>query len=542
MQQQEGQLVDLHLRKIYPARVTWDDGRITNIEPLDDTTGPYLLPGFVDAHVHIESSMVVPSEFARLAVQHGTVGTVSDPHEIANVLGIAGVQFMIENGRQVPFHFAFGAPSCVPATPFETAGAQIDAQGIEQLLAMPEISYLAEMMNYPGVLQGDATVMAKIAAARSAGKPVDGHAPGLRGDEAKQYAAAGITTDHECYTLEEALFKAELGMKILIREGSAARNFDALIPLMETHPAQLMFCSDDKHPDSLLEGHINALVAKAVASGYDLFDVLRAACVHPVEHYRMATGLLRTGDSADFVLVEDLRDFKVLATWIKGQCAYRNGQCLINRVTVKAPNQFHAQTLSARDFQIEATGSQMQVIEAIDGALITGKTTLPPLVRSGLAIADPERDLLKLSVINRYEPGAPQVAFIRGFGIKEGAIASCVGHDSHNILAVGTHDELLARAVNLIMEHKGGVSAVGPEAEHVLQLPVAGIMSDEDGFEVAKAYQAIDQFARLELSSPLRAPFMTLSFMALLVIPDLKLSDKGLFSGQQFEFVPLFTS
>lgn len=542
MQQREGQLVDLHLRKVYPARITWEAGRILDIEPLQQADGPYFLPGFIDAHVHIESSMVVPSEFARLAVQHGTVGTVSDPHEIANVLGVPGVHFMIENGRQVPFHFAFGAPSCVPATTFETAGAEIDVDGIRQLLAMPEVSYLAEMMNYPGVLHKDEAVLAKIAAAHAAGKPVDGHAPGLKGQEAQQYVAAGISTDHECFTLEEARHKAKLGMKILIREGSAARNFDALIPLIREYPGQIMFCSDDKHPDSLLEGHINLLVTEAIARGYDLFDVLRAACVHPVAHYGMGTGLLRPGESADFILVEDLRQFKVLETWIQGTCVYREGQSLIDRVPVQAPNHFNRQPLPASAFRIKAEGSTMQAIEAIDGSLITGQATLPPLVRSGLAVSDPERDLLKLTVINRYYEAAPQMAFIRGFGLKQGAIASCVGHDSHNILAVGTDDELLARAVNLVIANKGGISAVGPETEQVLPLPVAGIMSNEDGFEVARAYQAIDRFARLELGSPLRAPFMTLSFMALLVIPDLKLSDKGLFSGQQFEFVPLFKS
>ncbi|WP_282781910.1 adenine deaminase [Phaeodactylibacter xiamenensis] len=542
MQQREGQLVDLHLRKIYPARITWASGRILDIEPLQQAEGPYFIPGFIDAHVHIESSMVVPSEFARLAVQHGTIGTVSDPHEIANVLGIPGVLFMIKNGQQVPFHFAFGAPSCVPATTFETAGAEIDVDGIRQLLAMPEVSYLAEMMNYPGVLHKEEGVMAKIAEAHAAGKPVDGHAPGLKGQEAQQYAAAGISTDHECFTLEEARYKAKLGMKILIREGSAARNFDALIPLIREYPGQIMFCSDDKHPDSLLEGHINLLVAEAVARGYDFYDVLRAACVHPVAHYGMAAGLLRPGESADFIMVEDLRHFKVLETWIKGSCVYREGQSLIERVSVETPNQFNRQPLSASAFQIKAESGQLHVIEAIDGSLITGQTTLPPLVSSGLAVSDPGRDLLKLTVINRYQEAAPQVGFIRGFGLKQGAIASCVGHDSHNIIAVGTNDEQLTRAVNLVIANKGGVSAVGAETEQVLPLPVAGIMSNEDGFEVASAYQAIDRFVRMELGSPLRAPFMTLSFMALLVIPDLKLSDKGLFSGQQFEFIPLFKS
>ena len=540
MQQREGQLVDVHRRKIYPARVTWSDGVITEVQPLGHAEGPYLLPGFVDAHVHIESSMVVPSEFARLAVQHGTVGTVSDPHEIANVLGVPGVSFMIENGKKVPFHFAFGAPSCVPATSFETAGATIDAAGVRQLLAMPEVRYLAEMMNYPGVLHQDTEVMAKLTAARAAGKPVDGHAPGLTGAAAEEYAKAGISTDHECFTLEEARHKAALGMKILIREGSAARNFDALIPILQLFPDQVMFCSDDKHPDSLLEGHINALVAKAIGQGYDLFDVLRAASVHPVEHYHLPIGLLRPGDNADFIVVEDLENFRHLETWINGQCVAQSGKCLIGRVPIKTPNQFSCPALTPEAFQIRNKGKALRIIKALDGELITEQAVAVPTVKNGFAVCDPQRDLLKIAVINRYTKALPQLAFTQGFGIRNGAIASCVAHDSHNIIAVGTDDTLMAKAVNLVVEHQGGISAVGTGGEKALPLPVAGIMSNGDAFEVAHAYQEIDAFARQKLGSSLSAPFMTLSFMALLVIPDLKLSDKGLFSGQQFEFVPLF--
>jgi adenine deaminase len=540
MQQREGQLVDVHLRKIYPARVTWSDGVITAIAPIAQSDGPYILPGFVDAHVHIESSMVVPSEFARLAVRHGTVGTVSDPHEIANVLGVAGVSFMIENGKKVPFHFAFGAPSCVPATKFETSGAEINAAGVTQLLAMPEVRYLAEMMNYPGVLQRDPEVMAKLVAAQAAGKPIDGHAPGLTGKDAEQYAAAGISTDHECFTLDEALYKAKLGMKILIREGSAARNFDALIPILNQFPDQVMFCSDDKHPDSLLEGHINLLVAKAVQQGYDLFEVLRAASVHPVEHYRLPIGLLRPGDGADFIMVDDLEHFNTLETWINGQCVAQNGESKIGRVPIETPNQFRCELQSPEAFRVQNRGTILRAIKALDGELITKQVLEPPLIRDGFAVCDTQRDLLKIAVINRYAKGDPQVAFIQGFGIQNGAIASCVAHDSHNIIAVGTDDALIAKAVNLIVDHRGGVSAVTHDEQKVLPLPVAGIMSDGDGFQVADAYQSIDEFARQTLGSPLRAPFMTLSFMALLVIPDLKLSDKGLFSGKQFEFVSLF--
>ncbi|HHJ50496.1 MAG TPA: adenine deaminase [Phaeodactylibacter sp.] len=535
-------VVDVHRRCIYPATVVLAGGRIASIEEEYGPFEHYLLPGLIDAHVHIESSMLVPSEFARMAVVHGTVATVSDPHEIGNVLGEEGVRYMIENGKKVPFHFFFGAPSCVPATVFETAGAVIDARGVAELLAMPEIRYLAEMMNYPGVLHGDQEVMAKLEAAKKAGKPIDGHAPGLRGEDARRYFAAGITTDHECFSLEEGREKAELGVQILIREGSAAKNFEALIPLLASHPEQVMFCSDDKHPDDLMEGHINQLLARAVAAGYDLFDALRACTVNPVRHYGLPTGLLREGDSADLVVVKDLETFEVLETYVRGTLTAQNGKTLIASVpAVATPNKFNASALKASDFSVKATGTKMNVIEAYEGELITGKFAAKPLVKDGMAMADPERDILKIAVVNRYEKSKPAVAFIRGFGLKEGALASCVAHDSHNIVVVGVDDADMAEAVNAIVKNRGGISASAAGETRVLPLPVAGIMSADDGYKVAQDYAEIDSFTKNRMGCRLDAPFMTLSFMALLVIPSLKLSDKGLFDGEKFAFAELFT-
>ncbi len=537
----QGQFVDLHTRDIYPAEVQVRAGRIEKVRRLARAEGFYIMPGFVDAHVHIESSMLVPSEFARLAVRHGTVATVSDPHEIANVLGVEGVRYMIENGNKVPFKFNFGAPSCVPATNFETAGASIDAKGVEALLRMPEIRYLAEMMNYPGVLHQDAEVMAKLAAAQSLGKPIDGHAPGLRGEEARQYITAGISTDHECFTYEEGREKLEMGMKVIIREGSAARNFDALIGLLPEFPDRIMFCSDDKHPDDLILGHINQLAARAISEGYELFDVLRAACLNPVQHYGLDVGLLRPGDPADLILVEGLQTFKLRATYIDGELVAENGQSKIERVEAEAPNNFHAQAKQPEDFMLMAESNCIRVIQAKDGALITDSFTATPRKKEGFLVADVQKDILKMAVVNRYQEKAPPaVAFINGFGLKSGAIASCVGHDSHNIIAVGVDDESLCRAVNLIIGQKGGISAVAGGQEHLLPLPVAGIMTTADGRSVARDYKRIDEFARQAMGSPLSAPFMTLSFMALLVIPRLKLSDKGLFDGGAFRFVPLY--
>jgi adenine deaminase len=535
-----GNIVDIWNRRTYYGEVRIENGRIAALKELPGTGSDFLLPGFVDAHVHVESSMLVPSEFARLAVVHGTVSTVSDPHEIANVLGIAGVEFMIENGKQVPFKFCFGAPSCVPATTFETAGARLEVAEVEALLARPEIGYLSEMMNYPGVLYNDPEVLAKIAAAKRLGKPVDGHAPGLMGEDAARYAAAGISTDHECFTAAEAAGKLALGMKILIREGSAAKNFNALIGLLPQHADDLMFCSDDKHPDDLIQGHINQLVARAVGEGYDLYDVLRVACINPVDHYRLPVGTLRVGDPADLIRVEDLRSFRVKATWINGELVAEAGQSFIASCQVDTPNKFDCQPKQASDFILEATGTKARVIQALDGEIVTNSAVRIINPIDGEIMSDPDRDLLKIAVINRYQDAPPAVALIEGVGLKSGAIASCVGHDSHNIVVVGCTDEAIARAANLIIENRGGISAVGPNREMVVPLPVAGIMSNEDGYSVASAYSAIDAFSKRDLESTLTAPFMTLSFMALLVIPQLKLSDLGLFDGSSFGFTPLF--
>ena len=533
-------LVDLHLRQIYTVAVEVEGQKIQRIQKIaPDTNLPFLLPGFIDAHVHVESSMLVPSEFARLAVVHGTVGTISDPHEIANVCGMQGVEYMIDNGKQVPFHFFFGAPSCVPATPFETAGGEISATDIQELMARPEILYLAEMMNWPGTVNRDPLVMEKIQIAQQQGKPIDGHAPGLRGELAQKYVSAGPSTDHECFTYEEALEKIKLGMKISIREGSAAKNFEALIDLIDDYPEMLLFCSDDKHPDNLALSHINELVCRAVAKGKNTFDVLRAACINPIIHYSLPVGQLREGDGADFILVKDLENFEIQATYVRGQKVAENGKSLIPRIKNEVINNFSTSLKTPTDFQISGLGEKVRVIEALDGQLITPEVEGKIILKNGLAESNPEQDILKITVVNRYQDAPPAIAFIKNFGLKSGAIASSVGHDSHNIIAVGLDDASICSAVNLLIEAKGGVSAVWGDQEDVLPLPVGGIMSPEDGYEVAAAYTRIDRLAK-EMGSTLNSPFMTLSFMALLVIPDLKLSDKGLFDGKKFEFTEVF--
>ncbi|WP_442485505.1 adenine deaminase [Aeoliella sp. SH292] len=560
-------VVDIAQRTITPAEVVWEQGQIVRITPTpDETPTTYLLPGFVDAHVHVESSMLVPTEFARAAVVHGTVATVSDPHEIGNVLGVAGVEYMLENAAQTPFKFCFGAPSCVPATTFETAGATITVAEVEQLLANPRIGYLSEMMNFPGILHGDPECLAKVAAAKKIGKPVDGHAPGLRGEQAAEYFGAGITTDHECFTKDEAIDKLAVGCKISIREGSAARNFDALYTLIGEHPGMTMLCSDDKHPDELLVAHINALVRRAVAGGVDLFEVLRAACVTPVEHYSLPVGQLREGDAADFIEVDSLEEFNVLRTWIDGECVAERGMTTLPRIEPKVVNQFQPRHVGLSELDVVSIRDEqmIRVIEAVDGQLVTNclelsarivnsegaKTVsvLPaqitedplPAVDLKSIVSDTGRDILKLVVVNRYRAAPAAVAFIKNFGLERGALASSVAHDSHNVIAVGVDDADLVAAINLVMDSGGGLSAacVSEGAAEVLPLPVAGLMATGTCEEVGTAYGKLDRLVKA-WGSPLRAPYMTLSFMALLVIPALKLSDLGLFDGGKFEFTDL---
>lgn len=537
-----GNVVDVKSRRVFPAEVRIADGKIAAIEPRADAKGGFLMPGFIDAHVHVESSMLVPSEFARAATVHGTVATVSDPHEIGNVLGVAGVRYMLDNAATSPFKFYFGAPSCVPATTFETAGAAISVAEVEELLDDPRIRYLSEMMNFPGVLGGDPECLAKIRAAQARGKRVDGHAPGLRGEQAARYIAAGMTTDHECFTKDEALDKLRCGCKISIREGSAARNFDALWTLLRDHPDMAMLCSDDKHPDQLVAGHINLLVRRAVERGVDVFDALQAACVNPIEHYGLDVGLLQVGDPADFIKVDSLRDFNVRRTWINGELVAEGGVTRIPRVEPAVVNQFVATHVQPGDFAVKVqAGKRLQVIEALDGQLITHRIALDPQEFDGRAVSDVSRDILKMVVVNRYRKAAPAIAFVKNFGLHTGAMASSVAHDSHNVIAVGVTDDDLAAAVNAVMDAGGGLSAVSHRSgDHwVLPLPVAGLMATGTCAEVAHAYQELDAAVK-QWGSPLRAPYMTLSFMALLVIPELKLSDLGLFDGGKFEFTPLF--
>lgn len=534
-----GKIIDVHKRRIYPGIVTISAGRIESITESDESPAQFIMPGLADAHVHIESSMLVPSHFAVAAVRHGTVAVVTDPHEIANVLGKEGVKFMLDNAENVPVKMIFGAPSCVPATASESAGARIGAADIREMLEEGRVKFLAEMMNFPGVIYKDEEVLRKLASAKKHNKPIDGHAPGLMGEDMKAYFDAGITTDHECYGYKEALEKLQHGVKVLIREGSAAKNFETLIPLLKDYPEQMMFCCDDKHPDNLIESHINDHVKRALKHGHDLYNVLRTASYNVVKHYNLSVGLLQEGDNADFIEIDNLQDFNILKTYINGSLVAENGKSFIT--TEKAPivNNFNCSLKHASDFKLKNESERIRVIECLDGQLITNELCVNSFSVAGLEESNIEQDILKMAVVNRYSDAPVAKAFIKNVGLKQGAIASCVAHDCHNIVVVGTNDEDMCKAVNLIIKAKGGISLVKGSEEMVLELPIAGIMTNQAAEEVAEAYTKIDRRAKA-LGSKLRAPYMSLSFMALLVIPELKLSDKGLFNGKRFEFTDVF--
>lgn len=537
----KGNLVDIFQRSIYPASMHIENGIIQSIEVLSEVLHTYILPGFVDAHVHIESSMIIPSEFARLCLPHGTIATVSDPHEIANVLGMRGIEFMIDNAKLTPLNIVYGAPSCVPATNFETAGSSITIEDIKQLFNKPEIGYLSEMMNYPGVLFSDEKVMEKIRIAQERGKPIDGHAPGLRGEKAKIYTHAGITTDHECYSLDEAIEKIEYGMKILIREGSAAKNFDALHPLINLYPESCMFCSDDKHPDDLVRGHINEIVSRAVSKGYDLFDVLRIAHVHPKEHYGINIGSLKVGDKADFILCDNLVDFKPHSVYLNGNCIAKHSMITFD-IETPSTEDYTLCTISPITIDtllIPSKSESIRVIECIPGELITRSIVARMFPIERALHSDVSKDILKIANVNRYHESDIALGFVKGMGLKNGAIASTIAHDSHNIIAIGVDDESMVHAINALIVCKGGIAYANGDRVNILPLDIAGLMSSRNGYDIAKEYETIDQMAR-EAGSDIHSPFMSLSFLALLVIPSLKLSDKGLFDGETFTFTSLY--
>ena len=499
----------------------------------------YILPGLIDSHIHIESSMLSPGSFSKLAVRHGTVACVSDPHEIGNVLGKKGVEYMIDDGNRVPMKFYFGVPSCVPATAFESSGETLGETEVKELLEREDIKYLSEMMNYPAVIFSDAEVLKKIEHAKRMNKPIDGHAPGIIGEDLMKYISAGITTDHECSTIEEAEEKIKAGMIIQIREGSAAKNFEKLYSLIDKYPDKVMLCSDDLHPDDLYAGHINKLIKTGLSRGLNLYNLIQAATMNPIQHYKLDGCLLRVGDPADIIIIDEPAKFNVLETWINGSPVYKDGSVLFEYSSPCILNKFNAKPIKPEDLKVKARSGKVRVIEAVDGELLTKQQIKAIKLKDGEALALPDEDIVKIVVMNRYSSQSPVVGFITGFGIVNGALASSIAHDSHNIIAIGTSDNQIVEAINCVVKSKGGIAVHDGLKVDILKLELAGLMSAAEPEFVAKSYKELNEKAS-QTCTKMKAPFMTLAFMALLVIPELKIGDKGLFDVKQFKPVSLF--
>lgn len=548
MQSYKGHIVDVVRHTIFDGEIIVEGNRIADIRecvlPQGDMTYPYFMPGFIDSHVHIESSMMLPVEFARVASEHGTVGVIADPHEIANVLGVEGIDHMIHSGRQAMFNFMFGAPSCVPALggDVETSGATLNSDDIAKLMARNDIGFLAEMMNFVGVLTGNNEVMAKLEAARQNGKPIDGHAPGINNEERKRYASAGVSTDHECTSIEEGRACIEAGMKVLIREGSAAKDYRFLHPLIDEHPEMVMFCTDDCHPDDLVRGHINSIVKRAIADGHDIWNILQAACVNPQLHYGARWGLLQVGDPATFIAVNNMGPhFRVHRTFIQGNevFSYNSsfGSISLHKQAItdldNYPNRFYATPITADDILFEIhQGDTMHVIHATDGSLHTRHDVVEVTGNPMLDARYPWHEVQKVVVYNRYDLAAkPKVGLVRGFGISHGAIASSVAHDSHNIVAIGSNDDFIIQAINRVIEMQGGQVAIADDEMVDMALPIAGLMSPLDGHEVAYRCRLLCDMVE-NTGCKMNAPFITMAFLCLPVIPELKITDKVLWDSR----------
>lgn len=560
-------IYDVVSHTIRPVRISIENGIFTKVAPITvtekdpvDVRG-LVIPGFIDSHIHIESSMITPAQFARIAVRHGTTSVVCDPHEIANVLGIDGIELMIKNANEVPFNFFFTAPSCVPATTFETSGAILNSSDIEYLLKKDEIVALGEMMNFPGVINGDEEVLKKLDLARKYGKPIDGHAPLLSNENLDKYLAQGISTDHECTNILEAIEKKLKGMKIMVRDGSSALNMEGLFNIDEGNlliknpsswdliyrdiferkifsPIFDFIVSDDKHPNDLIKGHLNLSIKKAVDLGIDSLKAIDMVTINPAYHYNLNCGAIVEGAKADFIVVDSISDCNVLRTYVAGECVFDGENVLFDVPEIETNNSINASKKSSGDFDIHYDGDECEVnvIECFDGELLTKKTTAKLSVKDGIIQPDVHKDILKIAVVERYGGNTVANAFIKGFGLKKGAIASSVAHDSHNIIVVGNNSDMMAQAVNRVIDDMGGIAIVSEQFSDSLPLPIAGLMSNENAYDVAQKLAILHKRAAT-LGCELQAPFMTMAFMSLLVIPSLKISDKGLFDGDSFEFV-----
>lgn len=554
-----GNILNVFTDEIYPAEIEIENGIIKCVKKIKGDFQGIMVPGLIDAHIHIESSMLTPSFFAQAAVPHGTTAIVADPHEIANVMGLDGINLMLKDAKNIPLRIFFTAPSCVPATSFETSGAIIGPDEIDILMKKEEVVALGELMNFPGVINEDDLVIEKIQIAHHHKKPVDGHAPLLSGAELCKYVSKGISTDHECISMAEAREKKELGMKIMIREGSSAKNLEDLISL-----GGEFLVSDDIHPGDLSQGHMDHIIKKAIICGLDPIEAVKMVTINPSNHYSLNMGAISPGREANLIMVDDLENFNVKKVYIGGELVAKNKTALFNPTHISSGNTIFLEKTKPSDFTIPLSGNEVMVrtIDVLDEQLITSESEAIMQITNKEIVADVEQDILKIAVIERYGKSISKIstknkqfsqlsknevilgnnnkkmalAFVRGFGIKEGAFASSVAHDSHNVIVVGTDSNYMARAVNILIENNGGLVAVSKNSQKSLKLPIAGLMASESAEIISSKLEDLHSMAG-EMGCSLKSPFMTMSFLALLVIPNLKISDKGLFDVSKFEFV-----
>lgn len=532
----KGNILNVFTDEIYPGEIKINNGIIESIREVDQYFPDIIVPGFIDSHIHIESSRLTPSRFAEVALRHGTTAVVCDPHEIGNVMGLEGIEYMVNDAKYAPLKFFFTAPSCVPATNYETNGATISADIIDSLLRRDEFVALSEVMNYTGVVNGDKDLIDKINVAKKYNKKIDGHAPLLTGPDLQKYVKYGISTEHECVTKAEALEKKRLGLKIMIREGSESHMLEKLV----NTPTDFIV-TDDLEPDDLVKGHMNIRLRKAVDLGMDPFEAIRKVTLNPAEHYGLNCGSISPGKSADLVFIDNLDDFRVKRVVVNGNTIFKKQKLLYRAKPLPLDSTLHINHKNAEDFDLKANNpnkksANVNVIRVIPESIVTKKSTAKLTIDRGKIIPSVFEDILKISVVERYGGNTISNAFISGFGLKNGAIASSVSHDSHNLIVIGTNSEYMAEATNKIIDNNGGIVAISNQEQIELPLPIAGLMSDRSVLEVAKQTEALNDLVN-RMGCPLENPFTIMSFMALPVVDEIKITNKGLFDVSENKFI-----
>ncbi len=532
----KGNILNIYTDEIYPGEIEIEKGVIQSIREVSSFFNEIIVPGFIDSHIHIESSKLTPSRFAEIALKHGTTSVVADPHEIANVMGLEGIEYMLNDARNSPLKFNFAAPSCVPTTEYETAGATIDSNVIDDLLRKDEFVSLGEVMDYNGVIEGKEDLIAKIESAKKHKKPIDGHAPLVTGEDLQKYVKYGIDTDHECTSKREAAEKRRMGVKIMIREGSESHMLEELL-----HSDADFIVSDDICAEDLIDGHIDKLLRKAVSLGMDAFEALKLVTINPAKHYNLNVGSITPGKQADLVFIDNLEDFNVKRVIVDGNTIYKKQKLLYRANPMPVKTTLKITPKTAEDFDVKAQdenhkSATVNVINVEDNTIISSHDTAKLSIDRNTVIPSVFEDILKISVIERYGGNTIANGFVHGFNIKNGAIASSVSHDSHNIIAVGTNSQYIAEATNKIIENKGGLVAMSNKEMIDLPLPIAGLMSDKSANVVSKVSSSLNELVS-SMGCTLSSPYTTLSFLALPVVPSIKITNKGLFDVDANKFI-----